>query len=46
LNLRVAVDELLSRTARFRSLSPSAPQRNAYPSNGLRELHIELEPHQ
>jgi len=46
LNLRVAVEELLSRTARFRSLSPSAPPRNAYPSNGLRELHIELEPHQ
>jgi len=43
LNMRVAVEELLAHTVRFEALSPSAPPRNAYPSNGLRELQLRLE---
>jgi cytochrome P450 len=42
LNVRVAVEELLRRVARFELATPSAPPRNVYPSNGLRELSLRL----
>jgi cytochrome P450 len=46
LNMRVAVEELLAQTANFALGSTDAPPRNAYPSNGLRELPliVELQP--
>lgn len=40
LNLRVAVEEVLQRVARFELAAPSAPPRYVYPSNGLRELPL------
>ena len=43
LNVRVAVEELLQQTARFELVAPSAPSRNVYPSNGLRELPLRLQ---
>jgi cytochrome P450 len=42
LNLRVAVEELLQRVARFELAAPSASPRNVYPSNGLRDLPLRL----
>jgi cytochrome P450 len=44
LNVRVAVEELLQQIARFEFVAPSAPSRNVYPSNGLRELPLRLRP--
>ena len=44
LNVRVAVEELLQRVAQFELGAPSAPPRNVYPSNGLRELPLRLRP--
>jgi len=44
LNVRVAVEELLRRIARFEFAAPSAPPRNIHPSNGLRELPLRLRP--
>jgi cytochrome P450 len=42
LNLRVAVEEVLQRVARFELAAPSASPRNVYPSNGLLELPLRL----
>ena len=42
LNMRVAVEELLQRVARFEFAEPSEPPRSVYPSNGLRELSLRL----
>lgn len=44
LNVRVAIEELLQRVAWFEFGAPSAPPRNVYPSNGLRELPLRLRP--
>jgi cytochrome P450 len=41
--MRVAVEELLAQTANFALGSTNPPPRNAYPSNGLRELGITLQ---
>ncbi len=46
LNMRVAVEELLAQTVRFEPASSSVPPRNAYPSNGIREMELKLELHQ
>jgi cytochrome P450 len=42
LNLRVALEELLSRTSRIELTSADAQPREVYPSNGLRSLSINL----
>jgi cytochrome P450 len=42
LNLRVALEELLSRTSRIELTSAEAQPRDVYPSNGLRSLSITL----
>lgn len=42
LNLRVALEELLSRTSRIELTSAAAQPRDVYPSNGLRSLSITL----
>jgi cytochrome P450 len=42
LNMRVAVEELLRQVDRFEPVSPAAPPRAVYPSNGLRELELRL----
>jgi cytochrome P450 len=42
LNLRVALEELLSRTSRIELTSIGAQPRDVYPSNGLRNLSITL----
>lgn len=44
LNTRVAVEELLRLIDRFELVSPSAPPRAVYPSNGLRALPVRLRP--
>jgi cytochrome P450 len=44
LNMQVGIDELLRQTAEFDFVAPSAPSRNVYPSNGLRELPLRLQP--
>jgi cytochrome P450 len=44
LNMQVGVEELLRQTAEFDFAAPSAPSRNVYPSNGLRERPIRLQP--
>jgi cytochrome P450 len=44
LNVRVAVEELVQQIARFEFVARSAPSRNVYPSNGLRELPLRLQP--
>ena len=44
LNTRVAVEELLRLIDRFELVSPSAPPRAVYPSNGLRALPLRLRP--
>ncbi len=43
LNLRVAVEELLLRVARFELATPSEPPRNVYPGNGLRGLSLRVQ---
>ena len=40
LNMRVALEELLSRTRRIELTSTLAQARDVYPSNGLRSLSI------
>jgi cytochrome P450 len=40
LQMRIALEELLSLTVGFEVAPSSRPQRSVYPSNGLRELHI------
>jgi cytochrome P450 len=42
LNLRVALEELLSATSRIELTSAEAQPRDVYPSNGLRSLPITL----
>jgi Cytochrome P450 len=42
LNIRVALEELLSRTSRIELTSTGAQPRDVYPSNGLRSLAITL----
>jgi cytochrome P450 len=44
LNVRVAVEELLRRVARFESLGHDVPPRAVYPSNGLRQLRLRWRP--